>query len=247
MSNLARLDGRRWDEPRPITITPGYQRFAEGSALIETGLTRVLCAASLEERVPQFLRGQGRGWVTAEYNMLPRSTNTRTARDRDAGRISGRSQEIQRLIGRALRSVTDMEALGERTVTIDCDVLQADGGTRTASITGAYVALRQAMQALVDNRALRRAPLHSAVAAVSVGLVEGDLLLDLCYQEDFDAQVDFNVVMTDRGQLVELQGATEGAPFPRHRAEEALALAARGMEPLFAAQRAALREAGVKG
>ncbi len=247
MSNLARLDGRRWDEPRPITITPGYQRFAEGSALIETGLTRVLCAASLEERVPPFLRGQGRGWVTAEYNMLPRSTNTRTARDRDAGRISGRSQEIQRLIGRALRSVTDMEALGERTVTIDCDVLQADGGTRTASITGAYVALRQAMQALVDNRALRRAPLHSGVAAVSVGLVEGDLLLDLCYQEDFDAQVDFNVVMTDRGQLVELQGATEGAPFPRHRAEEALALAARGMEPLFAAQRAALREAGVKG
>ena len=237
---MTRNDGRRWDEPRPITITPGFQRFAEGSALIETGLTRVLCAASLEERVPQFLRGQGRGWVTAEYNMLPRSTNTRTPRDRDAGRISGRSQEIQRLIGRALRAVTDMEALGERTVTIDCDVLQADGGTRTAAITGAYVALRQAMQVLVDNQVLRRAPLHSAVAAVSVGLVDGELLLDLCYQEDFDAQVDFNVVMTDRGELVELQGATEGAPFPRHRAEEALALAARGMEPLFAAQRRAL-------
>ena len=244
---MIRIDGRRWDEPRPITITPGYQRFAEGSALIETGLTRVLCAASLEERVPPFLRGQGRGWVTAEYNMLPRSTNTRTPRDRDAGRISGRSQEIQRLIGRALRAVTDMEALGERTVTIDCDVLQADGGTRTASITGAYVALRQAMQALVDNRVLRRAPLHGAVAAVSVGLVENALLLDLCYQEDFDAQVDFNVVMTDQGGLVELQGATEGAPFPRRRAEEALALAARGMEPLFAAQRAALREAGIRG
>ena len=237
---MTRNDGRRWDEPRPITITSGFQRFAEGSALIETGLTRVLCAASLEERVPQFLRGQGRGWVTAEYNMLPRSTNTRTPRDRDAGRISGRSQEIQRLIGRALRAVTDMEALGERTVTIDCDVLQADGGTRTAAITGAYVALRQAMQVLVDNQVLRRAPLHSAVAAVSVGLVDGELLLDLCYQEDFDAQVDFNVVMTDRGELVELQGATEGAPFPRHRAEEALALAARGMEPLFAAQRRAL-------
>ena len=240
MRKLERQDGRRWDEPRPITITPGFQRFAEGSALIETGLTRVLCAASLEERVPQFLRGQGRGWVTAEYNMLPRSTNTRTPRDRDAGRISGRSQEIQRLIGRALRAVTDMEALGERTVTIDCDVLQADGGTRTAAITGAYVALRQAMQVLVDNRVLRRAPLHSAVAAVSVGLVDGELLLDLCYQEDFEAQVDFNVVMTDRGELVELQGATEGAPFPRHRAEEALALAAWGMEPLFAAQRMAL-------
>ena len=237
---MERQDGRRWDQPRPITITPGFQQFAEGSALIETGMTRVLCAASLEERVPQFLRGQGRGWVTAEYNMLPRSTNTRTPRDRDAGRVSGRSQEIQRLIGRALRAVTDMEALGERTVTIDCDVLQADGGTRTAAITGAYVALRQAMEVLVDNRVLRWAPLHSAVAAVSVGLVGGELLLDLCYQEDFDAQVDFNVVMTDRGELVELQGATEGAPFPRHRAEEALALAARGMEPLFAAQRRAL-------
>ena len=243
---MARTDGRRWDEPRPITITPGYQRYAEGSALIETGLTRVLCAASLEERVPQFLRGQGRGWVTAEYNMLPRSTNTRTPRDRDAGRISGRSQEIQRLIGRALRAVTDMEALGERTVTIDCDVLQADGGTRTAAITGAYVALCQGMKVLVDNRVLRRIPLHSAVAAVSVGLVDGELLLDLCYQEDFDAQVDFNVVMTDRGELVELQGATEGAPFPRHRAEEALALAAQGMESLFAAQRNALRELGIR-
>ena len=237
---MTRPDGRRWDEPRPIAITPGYQRFAEGSALIETGLTRVLCAASLEERVPPFLRGQGRGWVTAEYNMLPRSTNTRTPRDRDSGRISGRSQEIQRLIGRALRAVTDMEALGERTVTIDCDVLQADGGTRTAAITGAYVALCQAMQVLVDHRVMRRIPLRCAVAAVSVGLVDDELLLDLCYQEDFDAQVDFNVVMTDRGELVELQGATEGAPFPRHRAEEALALAARGMEPLFAAQRAAI-------
>ena len=244
---MTRLDGRRWDETRPISITPGYQRFAEGSALIETGLTRVLCAASLEERVPPFLRGQGRGWVTAEYNMLPRSTNTRTPRDRDAGRISGRSQEIQRLIGRALRAVTDMEALGERTVTIDCDVLQADGGTRTAAITGAYVALRQAMQVLVDNRVMRRAPLRCAVAAVSVGLVDDELLLDLCYREDFDAQVDFNVVMTDRGELVELQGATEGVPFPRHRADEALALAARGMEPLFAAQKKALEVLGVSG
>ena len=243
---MARHDGRQWDQPRPISIAPGYQRFAEGSALIETGLTRVLCAASLEERVPMFLRGQGRGWVTAEYNMLPRSTNTRTPRDRDAGRISGRSQEIQRLIGRSLRAVTDMEALGERTVTIDCDVLQADGGTRTAAITGAYVALCQALKVLVDNRVLRRLPLHCAVAAVSVGLVEDELLLDLCYREDFDAQVDFNVVMTDRGELVELQGATEGAPFPRHRADEALALASRGMESLFAAQRQALREVGIR-
>ena len=244
---MARHDGRQWDEPRPITISPGYQRFAEGSALIETGLTKVLCAASLEERVPPFLRGQGQGWVTAEYNMLPRSTNTRTARDRDSGRISGRSQEIQRLIGRSLRAVTDMEALGERTVTIDCDVIQADGGTRTAAITGAYVALCQAMKVLVDNQVMRRLPLRCAVAAVSVGLVNDELLLDLCYQEDFDAQVDFNVVMTDRGELVELQGATEGAPFPRQRVEEALALAARGTESLFAAQRQALRQLGIRG
>ena len=241
---MTREDGRRWDQPRPITITPGYQKYAEGSALIETGNTKVLCAASLDERVPPFLRGQGRGWVTAEYNMLPRATNTRTPRDRDAGRISGRSQEIQRLIGRSLRAVTDMEALGERTVQIDCDVIQADGGTRTAAITGAYVALYQAMKVLVDNRVLRRVPLRSAVAAVSVGLVEDALLLDLCYREDFAAQVDFNVVMTDRGELVELQGATEAAPFPRQRVDEVLALAARGMEPLFAAQRQAIQ--GIK-
>ena len=198
----------------------------------------------LEERVPPFLRGRGQGWVTAEYNMLPRATNTRTPRDRDTGRISGRSQEIQRLIGRALRAVTDLEALGERTVQIDCDVIQADGGTRTAAITGAYVALHQAMRMLVDNRVLRRIPLRCAVAAVSVGLVGEGILLDLCYQEDFDAQVDFNVVMTDRGELVELQGATEAAPFPRQRVDEILAVAARGMEPLFAAQRNAIRQLG---
>ena len=239
---MTRSDGRRWDEPRRVTITPGYQRFAEGSALIETGLTKVLCAASLEERVPPFLRGQGRGWVTAEYNMLPRATNTRTPRDRDGGGISGRSQEIQRLIGRSLRAVTDLEALGERTVTIDCDVIQADGGTRTAAITGAYVALYQALKMLVDNRVLRAIPLRSAVAAVSVGLLDNRLLLDLCYREDFNAQVDFNVVLTDRGELVELQGATEAAPFPRQRVDEVLALAARGTEPLFAAQRQAVRQ-----
>ena len=239
---MTRSDGRRWDEPRRVTITPGYQRFAEGSALIETGLTTVLCAASLEERVPPFLRGQGRGWVTAEYNMLPRATNTRTPRDRDGGGISGRSQEIQRLIGRSLRAVTDLEALGERTVTIDCDVIQADGGTRTAAITGAYVALYQSLKMLVDNRVLRAIPLRGAVAAVSVGLLDNGLLLDLCYREDFNAQVDFNVVLTDRGELVELQGATEAAPFPRQRVDEVLALAARGLEPLFAAQRQAVRQ-----
>jgi ribonuclease PH len=237
---LLRSDGRRWDEPRPTTIVPGYQKFAEGSALIEVGLTRVLCAASLEERVPPFLRGQGQGWLTAEYEMLPRSTHSRTPRDRDTGRTSGRSQEIQRLIGRSLRAVTDLKALGERTVQIDCDVIQADGGTRTAAITGAYVALYQALKVLVDHRALLKLPLRSAVAATSVGLVDDQLMLDLCYQEDFRAQVDFNVVLTAQGDLVELQGASEAAPFSRQRAAEVLALAAQGVEPLFRAQREAI-------
>ncbi|HEU0020948.1 MAG TPA: ribonuclease PH [Dehalococcoidia bacterium] len=239
---MPRTDGRRWDQPRPITITPGYQKFAEGSALIEMGTTRVLCSASLEERVPQFLRGQGQGWVTAEYEMLPRATNTRTSRDRDTGRISGRSQEIQRLIGRSMRAATNLDALGERTVQIDCDVIQADGGTRTAAITGAYVALHQAMNLLVRNRILRHIPLRGAVAAISVGLVDGELMLDLCYQEDFRAQVDFNVVLTDRGELIEIQGATEGSPFPRQRVPEILALACRGVEPMFRAQAEAIRQ-----
>ena len=237
---MLRADGRLWDQIRPTAITPGYQKFAEGSALIEMGSTKVLCAASLDERVPAFLRGQGKGWVTAEYSMLPRSTFTRTPRDRDAGRISGRSQEIQRLIGRALRAATDLEALGERTVHIDCDVLEADGGTRTAAITGAYVALYQAMNLLVKHRVLPRAPLLGAVAAVSVGVVDDRLLLDLCYQEDFRAQADFNVVLTERGEVVEIQGATEAAPFSRQTIDRIMALAARGMEPLFQAQREAV-------
>ena len=241
MADIVRADGRRWDEPRPVNITVGYQRSAEGSALIEMGGTKVLCAASLEERVPAFLRGQGTGWVTAEYSMLPRATNTRTSRERDSGRISGRSQEIQRLIGRSLRSVTDMAALGERTVQIDCDVIEADGGTRTASITGAYVALHQAMTLLVRNRLIRRVPLDCPVAAVSVGILRDGLLLDLCYSEDYAAEVDFNVVMTADGGLVELQGATEARPFARPIVEQVLALAARGLEPLFQAQREALR------
>ena len=241
LTDKKRIDGRRWDEPRPVNITVGYQRSAEGSALIEMGGTRVLCAASLEERVPAFLRGQGRGWVTAEYSMLPRATNTRSIRERDSGRISGRSQEIQRLIGRSLRSVTDMEALGERTVQIDCDVIEADGGTRTASITGAYVALHRAMTLLVRQRVLRGVPLECPVAAVSVGILREGLLLDLCYAEDFEADVDFNV-MTATGGLVELQGATEGRPFARPKVEQVLSLAARGMEPLFRAQREALRQ-----
>ena len=237
---MVRPDGRSWDQARDTVIIPGYQKFAEGSALIEVGNPRVLCSASLEERVPAFLRGQGKGWITAEYAMLPRSTNTRTPRERESGRISGRSQEIQRLIGRALRAVVDLEALGERTVYIDCDVLQADGGTRTAAITGSYVALYQALDMLVKHRVLPKNPSRGAVAAISVGLVNGGLMLDLCYEEDFQAQADFNVVLTDRGDLVEVQGAAEAEPFPRQRVDEVLALAGRGVESLFRVQQEAL-------
>ena len=239
MADFTRPDGRAWNQHRPTTITPGYQKYAEGSALIEMGTTKVLCAASLEERVPGFMRGQGKGWVTAEYSMLPRATTTRTARERDSGHPSGRSQEIQRLIGRSLRAVTDLDALGERTVQIDCDVIQADGGTRTAAITGAYVALHQALQMLVNNGVLTKLPLLCPVAAISVGILKGQLLLDLCYEEDFSADVDFNVVLTSQGGLVELQGATEAQPFPRQQVEEILSLASRGMEPLFRIQREA--------
>ena len=237
---MVRPDGRSWDQARNTVIIPGYQKFAEGSALIEVGNTRVLCSASLEERVPAFLRGQGKGWVTAEYAMLPRSTNTRTPRERESGRVGGRSHEIQRLIGRALRAAIDLKALGERTVYIDCDVLQADGGTRTAAITGSYVALYQALDMLVKHRVLPKVPSRRAVAAISVGLVHGGLMLDLCYEEDFRAQADFNVVLTDRGELVELQGAAEAEPFPRQRVNEVLALAGRGVEPLFRVQQEAL-------
>ena len=239
MSKYSRKDGRAWDQLRPITITPGYQKYAEGSALIEMGTTKVLCAASLEEKVPPFMRGQGKGWVTAEYSMLPRATNTRNTRERETGKISGRSQEIQRLIGRSLRAVTDLDALGERTVNIDCDVIQADGGTRTAAITGSYVALNQALQILVKNRVLTQVPLLCPVAAISVGILNDELLLDLCYEEDFAADVDFNVVLTSQGGLVEIQGATEADPFPRHQVDEVLSLASRGMESLFRVQREA--------
>ncbi len=207
--------------------------------MIEMGTTKVLCAASLEEKVPAFMRGQGKGWVTAEYSMLPRATNTRNSRERETGKVSGRSQEIQRLIGRSLRAVTNLDTLGERTVHIDCDVIQADGGTRTAAITGAYVALNQALQMLVKNRELTQVPLLCPVAAISVGILNGELLLDLCYEEDFAADVDFNVVLTSQGGLVELQGATEADPFPRHQVDEVLSLASRGMESLFRVQREA--------
>ena len=237
---MARIDGRASDELRPTAITPGFQQFAEGSVLVETGKTRVVCSASIEERVPTFLRGQGKGWITAEYGMLPRSTLSRTPRERSA--TGGRTMEIQRLIGRSLRSVADLRLVGERTITLDCDVLQADGGTRTAAVTGAYVALHQALLSLVRQGILHHVPLVHAVAATSVGLVDDQILLDLCYDEDFRAQVDFNVVMTDAGEYVELQGTGEEKPFSRPILEGLLAAAAAGIEKLLAIQRSVIAE-----
>ena len=234
---MTRIDGRSPADLRPVRIEPGALAYAEGSALIETGDTRVLCAVSVEDGVPRFLRGAGQGWLTAEYAMLPRSTNTRTPRSASSG---GRAREIQRLIGRSLRAVVDLRALGERTLTVDCDVLQADGGTRTAAITGAYVALCQALDGMDARGQLSGQPLRSAVAATSVGVVDGEVLLDLCYEEDSRAEVDVNIVMTDAGDFVEVQGTAEGAPFSRATLDAMLALGWRGIARLLAAQRDAL-------
>ncbi len=239
---MKRADGRAWDELRPVKITPGFQRFAEGSALIELGLTQVLCSVSVEERVPAFLKGGGTGWVTAEYSMLPRATVSRTPRDSSLGRIAGRSQEIQRLIGRSLRAVTDLTALGERTLIVDCDVLQADGSTRTTAITGAYVALYQAMQSLTNMGVLPSIPMNSAVAATSVGVVHSYMMLDLCYDEDSAAEVDFNVVMTSQGKFIEVQGTAETRPFAKEAIDSLLLLAEKGIKQLFEAQQAALQK-----
>ncbi len=225
---------------RPVRITTNYLLTAEGSALIEVGNTRVLCAASVEETVPSFLRGSGRGWVTAEYAMLPRATATRTPREVIKGHPSGRTQEIQRLIGRSLRSVVDMTALGDRTVIVDCDVLQADGGTRTAAITGAYVALVLALRQLVEYKALKTLPVTSPVAATSVGLVGGEVVLDLCYAEDSRADVDMNVVMTGAGRFVELQATAEKIPFDDAQLAALVAVARQGIAELFEIQKRAL-------
>ena len=238
---MARIDGRSNDELRPVGITLGYQDFAEGSALIEIGQTRVICAVSVEDRVPNFLKGEGTGWVTAEYAMLPRSTHTRTPRGLSPERIAGRSHEIQRLIGRCLRAVTDLYALGERTFTVDCDVLQADGGTRTAAITGGYVALSHALHNMKKQGIFSTIPLRSAIAATSVGVVMGEKLLDLCYEEDFRAGVDFNIAMTDQGQFVEVQGTAEGRPFSKATMDELFALAEKGIRQLFELQKSALQ------
>src|SRR5947209_14396484 len=233
---MTRIDGRASIQLRPLRLTVDYLDYAEGSVLIETGNTRVLCAASVEEKVPPFLEGKGQGWVTAEYNMLPRATHTRSARER-SGKVSGRTQEIQRLIGRSLRAAVDMQALGERTITLDCDVLQADGGTRTASITGAYVALYRACSLLMKRGLLTVQPVHTAVAATSVGVVGGDILLDLCYAEDSRADVDFNVVMTAQHEFIEVQGTGEGGVFSRATMDSIIALAEQGINELLEAQR----------
>ena len=230
---MKRVDGRKYDELRPVEIITGYQEFAEGSVLIKLGKTHVLCAVSVEDRVPPFLKGSGTGWITAEYSMLPRATVTRSQRDSTRGRVGGRNQEIQRLIGRSLRAVADLNELGERTLTVDCDVIQADGGTRTAAITGAYVALRQAMESMANMGIITSIPLKSAVAATSVGIVNTYMMLDLCYDEDSQAAVDFNVVMTGKGEFVEIQGTAEGKPFPRTSVDDHLTLSEKGIRQLF--------------
>ncbi len=232
-----RADNRASDEMRTVRIQTGYLMTAEGSALIEVGNTRVLCAATIEAGVPQWLRGSGRGWVTAEYGMLPRSTATRTPRESAKGRLSGRTYEIQRLIGRSLRAVVDLEALGEQTVILDCDVLQADGGTRTASVTGAFVAMAIALRQLVEFGSLARSPLRDYVAAVSVGIVDGRPLVDLTYEEDSRAEVDMNVVMTGSGRFVEVQATAEQQPFDDSQLHQLLALARNSIQRLIEIQK----------
>lgn len=232
-----RPDGRKNDELRRVKVTRNFIRVAEGSVLVECGNTRVICTASIEERVPPFLRDQKKGWVTAEYGMLPRATHSRTMREASSGRVSGRTHEIQRLIGRALRAVVDREILGERTVWIDCDVIQADGGTRTASITGAFISLNDALQQLLKNGIIEKNPIKDYLAAVSVGIINNEPRLDLCYAEDSTAQVDMNVVMTGEGSIVEIQGTAESEPFPKQMLDSLMILAEKGIRELIILQK----------
>jgi len=232
-----RLDGRKNYELRSLKITPGYIKTADGSVLIEMGDTRVICTAKLEERVPAFLRNSGKGWITAEYGMLPGSSQQRIGRESSRGRVSGRTHEIQRLIGRSLRAIADLKSLGERTIWIDCDVIQADGGTRTASITGAYVALAAAARGWLDRGIVNVDPIKDAVAAVSIGVVDGKVLLDLCYDEDSKADVDMNFVMTGTGKFIEVQGTAESAPFTRKQMERMAEIAQDGIKELMKAQK----------
>ncbi len=235
-----RKDGRAFDELRPVKISVGFLKYAEGSALIELGETKVICSVSVEEKVPPFLKDTGMGWITAEYSMLPRSTHTRTVRESITGK-KGRSYEIQRLIGRSLRAVVDLMALGERTLWVDCDVIQADGGTRTASITGAFVALRQAINRLLKDGVLTEDPIKEAIAAVSTGLISGEILLDLTYEEDSVAEVDANFVFTESGRVVEVQATAEKKPFDWEKFEEMKRLAEKGIQELIQIQKKAIK------
>jgi ribonuclease PH len=234
---MKRVDGRRWDQMRDFRITMNYLRFAEGSVLVEMGHTKVLCAATIEEKVPPFLKNSGRGWLTAEYSMLPASTQKRSPRESTSGKVGGRTHEIQRLIGRSLRTVTDLQRFGERTITIDCDVIQADGGTRTAAITGGFVALVNLFRSLKERGVVNSIPVKDSVSAISVGMVDGQLLLDLDYHEDSRAEVDMNFVMTGSGLFIEVQGTAETLPFDRNRLNAMTDLAAAGIEVLGRKQR----------
>lgn len=237
-----REEKRTPDGLRPVSITADYLEFSAGSALIEIGKTKVVAAATIEEKVPSFLKGSGKGWVTAEYAMLPCSTEKRTPRERGPGRMSGRTQEIQRLIGRSLRTVTDLQTLGERTITIDCDIIQADGGTRTASITVGCIALALALKRLMDEGVINQMALKNLVSAVSVGMVDGNLLLDLDYKEDSSAEIDMNVVKTDTGKIVEIQATAEKSPFSKKDFNSLLSLADKGIKELFSAQKDILKQ-----
>jgi len=236
-----RIDGRKLDQARPIRITRSYTKYAEGSVLIETGETKVICTASIEDKVPVFLKGKGEGWITCEYNMIPRATHTRKPRDISRGKLDGRTMEIQRLIGRALRSVVDLKAIGERTIWIDCDVIQADGGTRTSSITGAFVALVDAVNKIHKQTPFAVYPIREFVSAVSVGIVNGEKMVDLCYEEDSKAKVDMNIIMTDAGEFVEIQGTGEESPFSRNELNELLALGEKGIKQVIQAQKDTLK------
>ena len=236
-----RIDGRKYDQIRPIKITRDYTKYAEGSVLIETGDTKVICTASIEDRVPPFLKGKGEGWITCEYNMLPRATQVRKIRDITKGKIDGRTMEIQRIIGRALRSIVDLKAMGEKTIWIDCDVIQADGGTRTASISGAFVSLVDAVNKLHKRTPFTVYPIRDFVSAISVGIVNNVRMLDLCYLEDSRAQVDMNIVMTDSGEFVEIQGTGEQSPFTKDDLQELLHLGEKGIKNMIHAQKESLK------
>jgi len=240
-----RIDGRRPNEIREVKITRNYQKYPRGSALIEVGNTKVICSASVEESVPPFLKNSGSGWITAEYSMLPASTQIRTTRESTRGRIGGRTHEIQRLIGRSMRAVVKLDIIGERTVWIDCDTIQADGGTRTASITGAFIALHDAIRALMQEGKIAENPLIDSIAAVSVGIVDGEVLLDLNYEEDSSAEVDMNLVMTSQGNIVEIQGTAEGIPFAKEKMDDMIEIATRGIKELTAIQKRILTDSNL--